>query len=157
MSIDNILERLRDKGVTIEAPDDRLRFFPREALTTAEIEELKLHKAQLLVYLSCHELAEVRPVWRLHDIGDRVERDGLCVFWSDLFAEAVAFISDDGFRDQVPTGIVCYTVEELDTLFGADGVPLSGAPLKLIHHAKKYGARITDHQLMDERDADDHK
>ena len=157
MSIDNILERLREKRVIIEARDDRLRFFPREALTTAEIEELKLHKAELMVYLTRHEVVDARPVWHGDEVKGRVERDGLCVFWSDLFEEAVAFIADDGFRDEVPGGIVCYTVDELATLFGADGEPLSGAPLKLIHHAKKYGARIIDHQIMDDGDADDYE
>ena len=76
-----------------------------------------------------------------------MEREGVCLFWSDVFEEMVAFIADEVSRDQVPAGIVCYTVGELGKLFGVNGETLSESSLKLIHQAKKYGGHITDHRI----------
>jgi len=47
-----LLERLHSKGVLLEACGDRLRFFPQDALTSEEVEQLRRYKPQVLQLLS---------------------------------------------------------------------------------------------------------
>ncbi len=118
--------------VEVDAPTD----FP-----AALVGELRRHKTEVLAYLA--RPADAPPEWHAEEIERRVKRDGLCLFWSHLFGEAVAFIADESFRAQVPAGVVSYTVEECELLCKSD--PVSENALKLIHQAKKLSGGTVRH------------
>ncbi|MFQ5733601.1 MAG: hypothetical protein ACE5KM_16820 [Planctomycetaceae bacterium] len=54
MTVPDLLETLRRGGVSIRADGDRLRLSPREAVSPELIDELRLHKAEILTRLSNH-------------------------------------------------------------------------------------------------------
>ena len=90
---------------------------------------------------------EGSPQWHAETIAAAVRKEGVCVFWSDLFGEVVAFVKDDSFKGKVPAGLVTYNDHELRELFGEGKPGLSARDLRLIHEAKKAGGgRIISHE-----------
>jgi hypothetical protein len=51
MLVPEILEEVGCRGVSLFPKGDRLRFYPKKALTPELVEELKEHKAEILVVL----------------------------------------------------------------------------------------------------------
>ena len=51
MLVSEILEEVGRRGVSLFPKGDRLRFYPKKALTPELLEELKAHKAEILVAL----------------------------------------------------------------------------------------------------------
>ena len=52
MTADTLIAELRSRGVELVAEGDRLRCRPKSALTPADLEELRAHKAEVLARLS---------------------------------------------------------------------------------------------------------
>ena len=52
MTATEIIQDLRRRGVQLEAVGDRLRFRPREAVTSDLVEALKQHKAEIISTLT---------------------------------------------------------------------------------------------------------
>lgn len=135
-----MLERLSALGVEVTPrTNGNLWLAPASKVPHDLLELVRLLKGELLALLRRPRLAAGAPVWHAEEVARRVEREGLCICWADLFGELVAFIADESFRGQVPTGIVCYTVEELKILFADETEKLEDSVLKLIHDAKKHG------------------
>ena len=63
-------------------------------------------------------------VWHAEEVARLVGKEGICIFWSKLF------------------GIVVYSTDEIDTLFGEKD--LSPGALRLIHEAKKIGGKVSN-------------
>ncbi len=51
MLVHEILEEVGRRGVSLFPKGDRIRFYPKNALTRELLEELKLHKAEILIML----------------------------------------------------------------------------------------------------------
>ena len=63
MTTADLLVELEQRGVRIEAHGDRLRYAPRSAVTDGLLEQLKLHKAELLALLRpTRDIVSVPPV-----------------------------------------------------------------------------------------------
>ncbi len=144
MDIVALLERAQQAGLRLWADGHSLQVEgPSGPDILALIEDLRRHKHQVLALVSQPQTVPGPREWHAREIARCVEKDGLCIFWSDLFGELVAFIRDDSQRDSVRAGLVAYTSQELLTLFGPGKAGLSPQSLCLIHQAKKHGANIT--------------
>jgi hypothetical protein len=51
MLVHEVLEEVGRRGISLFPKGDRLRFYPKNALTPELLEELKAHKAEILVML----------------------------------------------------------------------------------------------------------
>lgn len=89
---------------------------------------------------------EQTPQWHAETIAAAVQDRGICVFYSELFGENIAFILDLRYKKYVPSGTAVYTNAELKELFDKDKPKLSSANLKLTHEAKKVGGFVTKHE-----------
>ncbi len=142
-----LLKTAQQAGLRLWADGDSLQVEgPSGPGVLALIEDLRRHKPEILALLSQPPTMPGTPEWHAREIARCVEKDGLCIFWSDLFGELVAFIRDDSQRDSVPAGIVAYTSQELRELFGHGQAGLPPRSLCLIHQAKKHGANITTYE-----------
>jgi hypothetical protein len=93
-----------------------------------------------------HKLADGFPLWHAETIAQEVEREGVCIFWSDVLGELIAFVKNDSFKEKVPFNLVAYTSQELRELFG-DGKPgLSARHLRPSHEANPAGGHIGSQQ-----------
>jgi len=102
---------------------------------------LKAHKKEII-----SQLKPQTPLWHAQRIAEAVQKEGVCLFWSDDFGEMVAFTRDDTHRSRVPCGIVVYTSAELNELFGDDRSPKA---LRLIHEAKRHGGIVNERRNCD--------
>ena len=126
---------------------DKLKVRSPEPLPDALLQELKERKAEILDIL--------RPrskEWHAQEIASRVKADGLCVFWSEVFSEMMAFIRDESFRSQVPCGIVVYSLQEIDELWGEGKPQIPLQTLRLIHEAKRHGGKVSEYGRKDVRE-----
>lgn len=74
------------------------------------------------------------------EIAERLERYGCILLRSVVLEDFIAFYRTEADRSKIPPGFVPYSEAELEKLFG-DG-SIGEQRLKLIHEAKKQGARI---------------
>lgn len=88
----------------------------------------------------------MNPQEHANTIAATVQDRGICIFWSEVLGEKVAFVRDIRFLRHVPKGIPIYTSAELRELFGEGKTPISPGSLKLIHAAKKEGGEVTSHE-----------
>ena len=158
-----ILDRLSDIGVTVRLSDDRLQIFPGSKVPPELLSQIRQHKAELVSRLrsvptppdggrtpapSKPKPAEHPPEWHAQEIAWAVEKEGVCVFWSDVFGELIAFIKDDSLRPSVPADLVAYTSEEILHVFGENKKAPSAKSLRLIHEAKRAGGgHITSYEV----------
>jgi len=143
MNATAILETLNDLGIEVTASGDKIVLQPGSEVPADLVGEIRQHKAEIMAHLGETRLAQGTPLWHAQEIAKVVKREGVCLFWSDLFGEMVAFIADESFRDKVLPGVVAYTDHELRELLGA-GKRCSRDRLRLVHEAKKQGARVTE-------------
>lgn len=90
-------------------------------------------------------MTEKDPQWHAQVIAATVLQKGICIFWSDVLGEKIAFIRDYRFQTVVPKDVVAYNEEELRELFAEGKPPLSPSSLKIIHEAKKEGGAVTSY------------
>jgi hypothetical protein len=142
-----LLEKVKALDVTLTRSGDKLLLEPGSKVPPDLVSQIREHKTEILAHLSKPKLVEGTPQWHAETIAAAVKKEGVCVFWSELFGEMVAFIKDDSFKSRVPCGIVAYTDKELRELFGEGKPGLSARELRLIHEAKKIGGgRIISHE-----------
>ncbi|MFC1944984.1 hypothetical protein ACFLX5_05880 [Chloroflexota bacterium] len=79
----------------------------------------------------------------LNEIVARVRGEGYVLLWSTVLEDSVAFYKTEADRQKIPPGFVPYSDQELWGLFGEGKAAHSPDKLRLIHEAKKKGARIT--------------
>jgi hypothetical protein len=135
----SILHRCQELHVVLfPGEDGKLNVKAPQPLPDDLLEALKKHKPAILTLL------RPRPKeWHAQEIAKAVRMEGVCLFWSDLFSEIVAYAKDDTSKKTVPAGVVVYTVQELLQLFGEDK-ELEPQTLLLVHEAKRHGGCITD-------------
>ena len=140
--LDQLLARCKELQVELIPEEDRLKVRSPVLLTPDLREELRQYKAELIAFLQRPQVQPGPPEWHAKEVARAVEREGYCLFWSELFHEMVAFIEDDSLQGDVPANIVCYTSAELWELFRDSKTSPSAKKLRLIHEAKKLGGHI---------------
>ena len=147
MDIMTLLQRARAVGLKVRADGDSLKI---EGIPSPDalalVEELRHHKQELLAFLGKPQHASRPREWHARQIAQRVAKEGICLFWSDLFGEMVAFIRDDSQRGNVPADLVAYTSQELLELFGDGKSTPSPDTIRIVHEAKKQGGHITSYE-----------
>lgn len=144
-----LLERARDIGLKVWADGDSLKVegVPNQDVV-ALVEDLRAHKKEVIYFLehNDHSPIQSKPLvvegpkeWHAEEVAWCVEKEGVCIFWSDLFGEVVAFVKDESYKSKVPGDIVTYTSQEIRKLFPSNGGCPSKNTLRLIHEAKKLG------------------
>ena len=134
-----LLEKVKALGVTLTRSGDKLLLEPGSKVPPDLVNQIREHKTEILAHLSKPQLFDGSPQWHAESIAEVVQSEGVCLFWSDLFGEMVAFVKDASFKKKVPAGLVTYDDKELRELFGEGKPGLSAATLRLIHEAKKAG------------------
>jgi len=81
----------------------------------------------------------------LIEIENRVVTKGYVLLWSNALNDFVAFYKTEVDREKIPSGFVPYSDKELFELFGKNSSPRKHT-LRLIHEAKKLGARVVDNE-----------
>ena len=153
MQTSDILKQLHKLGVTVSVSGDRVLLEPGSRVPRSLLEALRRDKAEVLAYLKEHpdwvaEMYQFRYPGAVGPADDELEeieqymtRNGYVLLWSTELEDLVAFYLTDADRAKVPPGFVPYSERELKELFGKTADPsLNG--LRLIHHAKKLGAKI---------------
>jgi hypothetical protein len=108
--------------------------------------EVKQHKDELIRIL---KLRNYRPKYpesevtdkELAEIVTRVYSEGYILLWSTVLQDLIAFYKNETFKAKIPAGFVPYRLSELFELFGSKK-HLSVSKLRLIHEAKKQGAKV---------------
>jgi hypothetical protein len=78
----------------------------------------------------------------LKEIVASVNRNGICLLYSTVLEDYIAFVKDESYLKDVPPGYTPYLDSELRMLFGGTTTP-STRTLRLIHEAKKRaGGRV---------------
>lgn len=144
MNVTNALARLSSLGVKVtRLPEGDLWLEPASVIPPELLEAVKQQKRAIIAHLARPELADGPPEWHAQHVAQAVQREGVCLFWSELFGEMVAFVRDDSFLPHVPQGVVVYRDAELRHLFGEGKVSPSDGALKIMHAAKKAGGKVT--------------
>lgn len=139
-----VLARCREYYAVITPEDGRLVIDSPEPLPDDLRQELREHKPEIMALL------RVRPAsWHANAIARAVQREGYCVFWSDVFGEIMAFIREETFRSKVPGGIVVYTLAEIEELWGEGKPKTPPETLRLIHETKKRGGKVAEYGSKD--------
>ena len=146
MSAPALLERLHSLGVSVRVDGDALRVKPASRVSPDLMEALRQHKAEVLRLLTSPQrlrTVDAPPSWHAEEVTRRVEAEGACVFWSELFNGLVAFVKDTSYKRHVPKDVVTYTCAELAEMDKA--APLDAALLLRVHQAKKItGGTVTE-------------
>lgn len=142
--IRDIFNRCRALGIILEpSPDGERLVLHYDSPPPDDLrQELRQHKPEILSLLKPQP-----PQWHADQIAEAVRKEGICIFWSDLFGEPIAFVRDSSCKGKVPAGLVTYDDHELRELFGQGKPGISATNLKLIHEAKKAGGgHIVSHE-----------
>ena len=84
-----------------------------------------------------------RPgVSEMEEIELRLDERGYVLVWSTMLEDLVAFYESESYLKSIPPGFVPYSRHELIELFGDDKPAIPLEKLRLIHEAKKSGARV---------------
>jgi len=140
-----ILDQCKAKGIILEpAPDgEHLDLHYQEPPPEDLRQMLRAHKQEILSLLKPQT-----PLWHAHEIYKAVQKEGVCLFWSDVLGEVIAYTKDDTFKNLVPVGVVVYTSEELRELF-QDKPKITPETLRMIHQAKKTGGKVAEYGSED--------
>ena len=155
MNAVDVLERLKVLGVAVTPrPNGNLWLEPASVIPSGLLELVKAHKPEIMAHLggkdqtpklkypddsvaSDKELAEIEATVREH---------GICTLYCYVLKDYVAFVKDESYLKDVLPDFIPYLSSEL-RLFGGTDAP-SVAKLRLIHEAKKQGARIVDNEAV---------
>ena len=146
MEAQAILDRLYSLGIEITISGDKLQLEPGSRVPEELVEELKSHKQDIILLEKGYRLRYPNNQvtdQELTEIEARVERDGYVLLWSNTLNDFVAFYKTESDREKIPPGFVPYSDKELFELFGKNSSPRKHT-LRLIHEAKKLGARVVD-------------
>ena len=145
-----ILDKLHSLGIGVTVSGDKLLLEPGSGVPKELVEELKVHKPEVMGLLKLRGYRLRYPGNQVTDqelteIEARVERDGYVLLWSNTLNDFVAFYKTEADREKIPPGFVPYSDKELFELFGKNSSPRKHT-LRLIHEAKKLGARVVDNE-----------
>jgi hypothetical protein len=133
-----VLNQCKALGIILEpTPDGEHLDLHYQAPPPENLRQLlKAHKQEIISLLKPQ-----KPLWHAQKVAEAVRKEGVCLFWSDLFQEVIAFIREESFRSKVPGNIVVYTDAELSELFGGNRSPKA---LRLIYEAKRHGGIVNE-------------
>ena len=149
-----ILNRLSELGInitTVIRPDGiKVLLEPGSAVPRELVEEVKAHKPELVRILKLKgyhlKYSESEAIdTELEEIKARVDVEGYVLLWATVLQDLIAFYRGEADRAGIPPGFVPYSLRELTELFGQNR-KTSQHELKLIHEAKKQGARVIGHE-----------
>ena len=148
-SAEAILERAAELGVTLTVAGDLLQVRPKSAAPPDFVDDLRENKPAIIDHI--RRLQGYRREFPEDHLGDSelaelvrlVEEDGVCLVWAVVLGDFVAFYRFEADRAKIPVGFVPYSSTELLHLFGPDQPDISTSALRLVHAAKKEGARVT--------------
>jgi hypothetical protein len=140
-----VLEKAKALGISVTASGDKLLLEPGSKVPAELVQAIRQHKNEILAILTRPKLVEGTPRWHAEQIAQAVKKEGICIFWSEVLGEMVAYVRDDTYKCLVPCGIVTYTQQELTELFGGNRSPKA---LRLIHEAKRHGGTATGTQFV---------
>ena len=135
-------------GIEVTISRDKLLLEPGSRVPEELVEELKSHKQDIILLEKGYRLrypGNQVTDQELTEIEARVERDGYVLLWSNTLNDFVAFYKTEADREKIPPGFVPYSDKELFELFGKNSSPRKHT-LRLIHEAKKLGARVVDNE-----------
>lgn len=135
-----VLEKARALGIKVTPSGDRILLEPGSKAPPELVQAVRQHKGEILAILARPQVAEGPPRWHAEQVAEAVRREGICLFWSEVFGEMVAFVRDSRFASRVPCGVVTYTARELTELFGGNRSPRA---LRLVHEAKRHGGVVS--------------
>ena len=137
MRIDQLIKELNDRGVSMFADGEVLELKPQSRIPTELKEAIQLHKIEII-----NKIVPRHPLdSELTEIIRQVRAKGYVCLWSTVLEDNIAFVDDILEEDQRPEGFVIYTLDEITKLFANTK---SENSLRLVHIAKKRGAKITD-------------
>jgi hypothetical protein len=148
----SLLDRAQQLGITIRIVGGHIRYRPKSVAPSEFVEKLGAHKAEVIELLQHREVAtryrrEIQGDYlgegELVEIVRRVWDEGVCLVWAKALGDFVAFYRSEADLPKIPPGFVPYSDAELLHLFGREQPVVSLSTLRLIHAAKKKGARIT--------------
>ena len=76
-------------------------------------------------------LVDAPPLWHAREVARHVVEEGICLFWSDILQEMIAFVKDEAHLPRVPAGIAAFTPDELEHIFPEGEDRLSPGSLRL--------------------------
>jgi hypothetical protein len=136
-----VLEKAKALGISVTSSGNKILLEPGSKVPAELVQSIRQHKGEILAILTRPKLVEGTSRWHAEQIAQAVRKEGICIFWSEVFREMVAFVQDDTYRPRVPCGIVTYTQQELTELFGGNRSPKA---LRLIFEAKRNGGQVRD-------------
>ena len=147
--VERVLAQCKALGIILEpTPDGEHLDLHYQAPPPEELRQmLRQHKAEILSLLKPQT-----PLWHAQRIAEAVQKEGVCLFWSETFGELVAFIREESFRSMVPCGIIVYTLAEIEELWGEGKPKTPPETLRLIHETKKHGGKVAEYGSKDVRE-----
>ena len=154
MSAVELLEELQSCGVSVSLDQDELVLRPGSQVPPDLIPILKQSKPEIVEHLRQWDKERQQQRYQQVYSGDgpgedelaelerRVNEGGYVLCWSEVLEDFIAFHREDVNPANISPGFVAYSLTELTHLFREDGEPLSVNALRLVHQAKKYGARV---------------
>lgn len=144
--IEVLLADARSLGADFELNAIGVAIEYTELLPAETMANLREHKAEIIAHLL---RVKYRQVFENEDLGNdelidlerRVKEQSVCLCWSELLQDYVAFCRTEVHFPNVPPGFVCYSLNELE--YNQDMTPES---FVAIHRAKKLGMKITDNR-----------
>lgn len=139
MDARQLLARCQALGLRLSLETgNRIRIQSSAAAPHELVEALRQHKAEVVAMLASEGYR--RPMEEAEEIARLVLVEGCVVVWCEALHDTVAFVRSQTVA--VPAGMVAYTSEELRQLYGPGQPDPSPQRLRLLHAAKKEGARI---------------
>ena len=135
-----VLEKAKALGIKVTPSGDKILLEPGSKAPPELVQAVRQHKGEILAILASPKVAEGPPWWHAEQVAEAVTREGICLFWSEVFGEMVAFVRDGRLAGRVPCGVVTYSARELTELFGGNRSPKA---LRLIHEAKRRGGVVS--------------
>lgn len=144
-----IVDRVHRIGAAFELTQTGFRVKCAPGSMPAElISDLHQYKPQVRAVLAkdAYRADFPNPERRQEELAEmarRVEAEGYVLLWCEELEDMVAFYHNETNREKIPPGFVAYSDVELLHLFGPQQPGISTSTLRLIHVAKKKGARVT--------------
>ena len=147
-----VLERLEGLGVSVTLRGDTLVVRPGSSVPEDLVPEVRAHKPEIVERLRRRDTElGYRQEFpdghaddsELAEMVRRVEEEGVCLVWALALEDFVAFYGSEADLENVPPDFVPYSETELLKLFAPVQEDISINALRLIHAAKKKGARVT--------------
>jgi hypothetical protein len=158
MDASTILDRLAVEQVEIRVVGDSLVASPASQVPPELVDEIFAHSEEIAALIPKGPTARVvfpdEPPGGAANIAEirfQGVQHGYVLLWSSVLEDLVAFYGTDADLEKIPPGFVPYSLDELDKLFADENNEWSPDSLRLLHHAKKQGAVVTEVR----READD--